>query len=106
LLTFTFTTEPGGAWVALLFATALVLEIAIRRLMRVKVSHANARSRVALRTLLVGRGEDALDPIELLEAPGSGFRPLGYISLASPLVALPDRPLSEQAERLRSLFRR
>ncbi len=41
----------------------------------------------------------------MLEAPESGFRPLGFINVESPVVTFSDRPTQEAVEQLRGVFR-
>jgi exopolysaccharide biosynthesis polyprenyl glycosylphosphotransferase len=100
---FMFDPMLSRAWIALTFGIALLLELCARRFAR-WTSARKARSGAALRTLVVGHGEDALDLIESLEAGRSGFRTLGYVSADDPVVDRAERPMAERIRRLRRLF--
>jgi exopolysaccharide biosynthesis polyprenyl glycosylphosphotransferase len=67
------------AWVGLTWVFVLVLELAVRRFWRRHQYRLRLNGRLALRTLIVGHSAQAARLAEILAAPGSGFKPLGFV---------------------------
>jgi exopolysaccharide biosynthesis polyprenyl glycosylphosphotransferase len=64
---------------ALTWLVALVLELAVRRIVRWRVGRLRAEGRLSLRTLIVGTNDEARTIEEVLDEPVRGFEPIGLI---------------------------
>jgi exopolysaccharide biosynthesis polyprenyl glycosylphosphotransferase len=92
------------AWIGLTLLLALLLELATRRAWHWYRGRLRSDGRLTLRTLIMGSQEESTRVARTLGAPGSGFHPLGYIDVSSPLLA-PSRSGEAQVKRLREVIR-
>jgi exopolysaccharide biosynthesis polyprenyl glycosylphosphotransferase len=69
------------AWVGLTWLLVLGLEFVSRRFWRWLTYRWKADGRLALRTFIVGAGDEAYRLADALDGPASGFRPVGYVSV-------------------------
>jgi exopolysaccharide biosynthesis polyprenyl glycosylphosphotransferase len=68
-------------WIGLTLALALFLELLARRFWRLYQHRRKLDGRLALRTLIIGSTGEAIRLAQALNAPGSGFLPLGYVEV-------------------------
>jgi exopolysaccharide biosynthesis polyprenyl glycosylphosphotransferase len=66
-------------WIGLTFGLALLLELLARRFWRLYQHRRKQDGSLALRTLIIGATGEAIRLAKALDAPGSGFLPLGYV---------------------------
>jgi exopolysaccharide biosynthesis polyprenyl glycosylphosphotransferase len=71
------------AWLGLTWGVALVAELAVRRLFDRHIAKLRADGRLAFRTLIVGANNEAGSLAQALRDRHLGFRPLGYVSVAT-----------------------
>jgi exopolysaccharide biosynthesis polyprenyl glycosylphosphotransferase len=64
---------------ALTWLIALLLELAVRRIVRWRVGRLRTEGRLNLRTLIVGTNDEARTIEEVLEEPVRGFEPIGLV---------------------------
>jgi exopolysaccharide biosynthesis polyprenyl glycosylphosphotransferase len=83
---------------------ALLLELAARRAWHWYRGRLRSDGRLILRTLIIGSPEESTRVARTLGAEGSGFHPLGYIDVSSPLLA-PSGSGEAQVSRLRQVIR-
>lgn len=105
LLTFWLDVYLSRSWMAFALIIALTLELTARGVVRYYVDRQQARRSLMLRTLILGNGDRANELMDELDRKGSGFLPLGYIDVASPLISSPDMSPAERVERMRQIFR-
>jgi exopolysaccharide biosynthesis polyprenyl glycosylphosphotransferase len=72
------------AWVGLTWVLVLVLELVPRRWFRLYQWRLRMDGRLAMRTVVVGTSAEASRLVEILRAPDSGYRPLGYVQATGP----------------------
>jgi exopolysaccharide biosynthesis polyprenyl glycosylphosphotransferase len=105
LLTFWTNVYLHRSWIAITFGIALVLELATRIVVRRYVARLRATDSLTLRTVVIGNGDQVLEPLETLGQPGSGFLPVGWIDADSPIIASESVSATERVKRFRSVFR-
>jgi exopolysaccharide biosynthesis polyprenyl glycosylphosphotransferase len=79
--TFWWKTSVSRAWLGWAWLIALLLELAVRRVYRWYVRHGKRTGRLALRTLIVGTGDEAARMRVAMSEPVRGFRPVGHIAV-------------------------
>jgi exopolysaccharide biosynthesis polyprenyl glycosylphosphotransferase len=90
----------GATWVL-----ALGLELVTRRGWRHHQLRLKHRGRLSFRTLIVGTSAEAGRLAHVLDNPGSGFVPLGYVRGSDPVIWANTLPLLGDLEQLQSLIR-
>ena len=105
LLAFWSDVYVARSWMAITLAIALVLELTMRMLVRTYVAHLRANDSLMLRTLVIGNKEQVNEPIELLGKPGSGYLPMAWVDVTSPVLAPAEVSPAERVKRLRIVFR-
>jgi exopolysaccharide biosynthesis polyprenyl glycosylphosphotransferase len=92
-------------WVALLWGFAVFGELITRRGWRWYLARLRVSGRLALRTVVVGTNHEAGRLAHLLQNPGLGFSPLGFVSVAGPTVSPDGLPVIGNIENLRDVVR-
>ena len=105
MLTFWLDLYLSRSWMAITLLIAFVLEVTARRVVRAYVTRSQTRESLALRTLVIGRQDEASDLLRSLSNPGSGFIPLGFVDVTSPRIAADGLSPIERVARLRFLIR-
>ena len=73
-------------WMGATWVLALVLELVSRRAWRHHQLRLKHRGRLSFRTLIVGTSAEAGRLAHVLDNPGSGFVPLGYVRGSDPVI--------------------
>ena len=105
MLTFWFEVYLSRSWMAVTLVIALVLEVGARTIARSEVGRLRADRSLVLRTLVVGNERSAIELTDALDAPGSGFLPLGRIDMNSLLLTREVTTGTDQIMLLRRVFR-
>jgi exopolysaccharide biosynthesis polyprenyl glycosylphosphotransferase len=105
LLAFWSETYLARSWITLTLVIALILEVVARRVVRTHELHLSGNDSLVLRTLVVGSSDDAAGPMEALDRRGSGYLPIGFIDLTSPMIASDGLSPAERVTRLRGVLR-
>jgi len=92
-------------WMGVTWVLALVLELITRRAWRHHQLRLKHRGRLSFRTLIVGTSAEAGRLAHVLDHPGSGFVPLGYVRGSDPVIWANTLPLLGDLEQLQSLIR-
>jgi len=71
--------DPARSLVATSWILVLALELASRRIWRMRIGKMRAEGRLTLRTLIVGTNDEAHRLSDTLKRRGLGFAPLGYV---------------------------
>ncbi|HEY7873549.1 MAG TPA: sugar transferase [Actinomycetota bacterium] len=74
-------TAFSRGWIALTWVIAVVFVLSSRRLWRIRISALRVQGILSFRTLIVGTNGEALRLAETLKEPGSGYLPVGFISV-------------------------
>jgi exopolysaccharide biosynthesis polyprenyl glycosylphosphotransferase len=106
LVTFWVDVYLSRSWMAIALGIALALELTSRRIVRGYINRQHASEALVLRTLVIGNQEQAAEPIEALNRPGSGYLPLGFVDASNPLIASEELSPADRVGRLRLLIRR
>jgi exopolysaccharide biosynthesis polyprenyl glycosylphosphotransferase len=92
-------------WIGLTWCLALLLELLVRRMWRLYLHRRKLDGRLALRTLIIGSTGEAVQMAQVLDTPGSGFVPLGYVQPIGSIAAEDTLPVLGGIERLRDVIR-
>jgi exopolysaccharide biosynthesis polyprenyl glycosylphosphotransferase len=92
-------------WIGLTWCLALLLELLVRRMWRLYLHRRKLDGRLALRTLIIGSTGEAVQMAQVLDTPGSGFVPLGYVQPIGSTAAEDTLPVLGGIERLRDVIR-
>ena len=92
-------------WMGATWVLALALELVSRRAWRHHQLRLKHRGRLSFRTLIVGTSAEAGRLAHVLDNPGSGFVPLGYVRGSDPVIWANTLPLLGDLEQLQSLIR-
>jgi exopolysaccharide biosynthesis polyprenyl glycosylphosphotransferase len=93
------------AWIGLTWLLVLLLVLGARWLWAGYQERLKADGRLAFRTLIVGTTAEATRLAGILEAPASGFAPLGYVGASDPSVPSNSLPVVGNITALRQLVR-
>jgi exopolysaccharide biosynthesis polyprenyl glycosylphosphotransferase len=93
------------AWLGTTWLLALLLELATRRAWEAYRLRLKRDGRLALRTLIVGTSGEATRLAETLEAPASGFTPLGHVRTSATPAAERSPGVVGDIDELRRLVR-
>jgi exopolysaccharide biosynthesis polyprenyl glycosylphosphotransferase len=91
-------------WIGLTFVLALLFELLARRFWRLYQHRCKLDGSLALRTLIIGATGEAIRLAQALDAPGSGFVPLGYVQPHGAQEAGDTLPVLGGIEQLRELI--
>ncbi len=105
LLAFWSDVYVSRSWMAITLVIALVLELAMRMLVRTYVAHLRATDSLTLRTLVIGSQDQVKEPIELLGRKGSGYLPMAWLDANNPILAPGSISPADRVRRLRIVFR-
>jgi exopolysaccharide biosynthesis polyprenyl glycosylphosphotransferase len=92
-------------WMGATWVLSLTLELITRRAWRHHQVRLKHRGRLSFRTLIVGTSAEAGRLAHVLDHPGSGFVPLGYVRGSDPVIWANTLPLLGDLEQLQSLIR-
>ncbi|HEV3497647.1 MAG TPA: hypothetical protein VHA34_14985, partial [Actinomycetes bacterium] len=92
-------------WMGATWVLALALALVSRRAWRHHQLRLKHRGRLSFRTLIVGTSAEAGRLAHVLDNPGSGFVPLGYVRGSDPVIWANTLPLLGDLEQLQSLIR-
>jgi exopolysaccharide biosynthesis polyprenyl glycosylphosphotransferase len=97
--------EPARGRLAALWLIALVLEMVTRRLWRWYVRSRRRHGELALRTLVVGAGEDAAHIARATAPSVRGFAPVGFVATSDDRHAIAGLPMMGSLDDLPTLIR-
>ncbi|HEV2756070.1 MAG TPA: sugar transferase [Actinomycetota bacterium] len=100
LVSFWSKSSYSRMWVGLTWAFAMMFELLTRRVWRAHVHRLRVSGHLALRTLVVGTQEEAARLSDRLAREGSGFAPVGHVSLESSSAAPGVGPVVSDVEGL------
>ena len=92
-------------WMGATWVLALASELVTRRAWRHHQLRLKHRGRLSFRTLIVGTSAEAGRLAHVLDNPGSGFMPLGYVRGSDPVIWANTLPLLGDLEQLQTLIR-
>jgi exopolysaccharide biosynthesis polyprenyl glycosylphosphotransferase len=92
-------------WIGLTWCLVLLLELLVRRIWRLYLHRRKLDGHLALRTLIIGSTGEAVQVAQVLDTPGSGFVPLGYVQPIGSTAAEDTLPVLGGIERLRDVIR-
>jgi exopolysaccharide biosynthesis polyprenyl glycosylphosphotransferase len=84
MLSFWSKSSFSRAWIGLTWAVVLVLELVPRRWWRAYQWRLRLDGRLAFRTLIVGTSAEAMRLAGILNAPATGFLPIGHVRTSDP----------------------
>lgn len=70
------------AWIGATWVFALLLELAVRRMWAWRLGRLRRNGPLSFRTLIVGANGEAARLAQELEAPGTGYEPVGFVALS------------------------
>ena len=91
-------------WVGLTWCLALILELLGRRFWAGFITRLRETGELKLRTLVVGRGNEALDLATSLTERSAGFSPVGYVTAERELAGATSLPLLGTIDDLASII--
>ena len=89
-------TSVPRLWLVVLWLSALVLELAVRRVWRFELWRLRTSSKLVQRTIIVGTNSEAVSLERALAHPSSGFVPVGFarVDPSSPVVVNHERVIA------------